>query len=82
MRDLPKIKFMKDEMYGAYQIGKQLKSSFKPKNQVSTSRSLEFLHIDLVGPSQVASLSEKYYTYVIIDDYSRFYWVAFLTQKE
>ena len=37
--------------------------------------------MDLVGPSQVASLSGKHYTYVIVDDYSRFCWVAFLTHK-
>ena len=37
--------------------------------------------MDLVGPSQVASLSGKHYTYVIVDDYSRFTWVAFLTHK-
>ena len=81
VRDLPKIKFFKDKMCDACQMGKQAKSSFKPKNQVSTSRPLELLHMDLVGPSQVSSLSEKHYTYVIVDDYSRFYWLAFLTHK-
>ena len=59
----------------------QVKSSFKPKNQVSTSRPLELLYMDLVGLPQVASLSGKHYTYVIVDDYFRFCWVAFLTHK-
>ena len=49
VRDLPKIKFSKDKMCDACQMGKQAKSSFKPKNQVSTSRPLELLHMDLVG---------------------------------
>ena len=81
VRDLPKIKYSKDKICEACQKGKQVKSSFKLKNQVSTSRPLELLHMDLVGPSQVASLSGKHYTYVIVDDYSRFTWVAFLTHK-
>ena len=37
--------------------------------------------MDLVGHSQVASLSGKHYTYVIVDEYSRFCWAAFLTHK-
>ena len=81
VRNLPKIKFSKDKVCGTCQKGKQAKTSFKPKNHVSTTRPLELLHMDLVGPSQVASLSGKHYTYVIVDDYSRFCWVAFLTHK-
>ena len=52
-----------------------------PKQMWSPFRPLELLHMDLVGPSQIASLSGKHYTYVIVDDYSRFCWVAFLTHK-
>ena len=51
VRDLPKIKYSKDKICEACQKGKQVKSSFKPKNQVSTSRPLELVHMDLVGPS-------------------------------
>ena len=81
IRDFPKIKFSKDKICGTCQKGKQAKSSFKPKNQVSTTRPLELLHMDLVGLSQLASLNGKHYTFVIVDDYSRFCWVAFLTHK-
>lgn len=48
--------------------GKQIKSSFKSKTEVSTFRLLELLHMDLFGPISTSSLSGKYYRYVIVDD--------------
>ena len=48
---------------------------------MSTSRPLEFLHIDLFGPTRITSLERKKYGLVIIDDYSRFTWVLFLAHK-
>ena len=48
---------------------------------MSTSRPLELLHLDLFGPTQVASLGGMRYCFVIVDDYSRFTWVYFLTHK-
>ena len=38
--------------------------------------------MDLFGPSRYASLSGKYYAFVIMDDYSRYTWVLFLTNKD
>ena len=55
---------------------KQSKSSFKLKNVVFTSRSLELIHMDLFGPTRVASLGGMHYAYVLIDDYSRYTWVC------
>ena len=57
-----------------------MRSLFKPKNLVSTSRPLELLHIDLFGPMNVISMGGKSYGFVIID-YSRFTWVYFLAHK-
>ena len=37
--------------------------------------------MDLFGPSRTASLGGKYYAYVIVDDFSRYKWVLFLSQK-
>ena len=37
--------------------------------------------MDLFGPISTASLSGKYYGYVIVDDYSRYTWVHFLRSK-
>ncbi|KAK2985795.1 hypothetical protein RJ640_023866 [Escallonia rubra] len=50
VRGLPKIKFEKDKVCDACQMGKQKKVSHKPKKMVSTSRPLQLLHMDLFGP--------------------------------
>ncbi|KAG8633954.1 hypothetical protein MANES_18G143201v8 [Manihot esculenta] len=60
---LPKIKYEKDKICDACQMGKQVKSSFKAINKVISSRPLQLLHMDLFGPTRVA-----------IDDYSRYTW--------
>ena len=62
-------------------MGKQIKNSFKNKNFISTSRPLELLHMDLFGHSTTPSLGGKFYAYVIVDDFSRYTWVLFLSQK-
>ncbi|MCI18889.1 retrovirus-related pol polyprotein from transposon tnt 1-94, partial [Trifolium medium] len=46
-----------------------------------TSRVLELLHMDLMGPMQVESLGGKRYVFVMVDDFSRFTWVDFLREK-
>ena len=79
MLDLPKLKVVKASLCEACQKCKQTRASFKPKKCVSTSRALEFLHMDLFGPSRIMSLRGNYYALVIIDDYSRFTWTLFLT---
>jgi len=80
--DLPKLKFERNKLCGACQMGKQTKSSFKPINVVSTTRPLELLHMDLFGPSRTMSLGGNYYGLVIVDDYSRFTWTFFIATKD
>ena len=65
------MNFDKDKICDACLFGKQVRSSFKSKNLVTTSRPLELLHIDLFGPMNVISMGGKYYGFVIIN-YSRF----------
>ena len=81
MIGLPKLEFTKDKPCDACQKGKQSKSSFKLKNIVYTSRPLKLIHMDLFGPTRVVSLGGKYYTYVLVDDYSRFTWMCFSAHK-
>ena len=78
---LPKIDFKKDRLCDACQYGKQIKSSFKTKEMISTTKPLELIHIDLFGPSRTLSLGGKIYAFVLVDDFSRFTWVLFLTNK-
>jgi len=46
-----------------------------------TSKVLELLHMDLMGPMQVESISGKRYVLVVVDDYSRFTCVNFIGEK-
>ena len=69
---LSKLNFNKYKICYACQFGKQVRSFFKPKNLVSTSRLLELLHINLFGPMDVISMGGKSYGFVIVDDFSRF----------
>ena len=78
---IPSFKFEHNTICEAYQKGKQTKTSFKSKKQVSTSRPLELLHMDLVGPARVKSLGGNLFSLVVVDDYSRFTWVIFLSAK-
>ena len=65
----------------ACQLGKYTRTSFKPKNVVTTTRPLELLHIDLFGPTRSTSLGGKKYGLVIVHDYSRYTWVLFIAHK-
>ena len=62
------MSFEKDKVCEACQMGKQIKTSFKNKNFISTKRLLELLHMDLFGPSKTTSLEGKSYAFVIMDD--------------
>ena len=81
VRGFLKINFQKDQVCEACQVGKQIKNSFKNKNFISTTRSLELLHMDLFGPFRTPRLEGKSYVYIIVDDFSRYAWVLFLSQK-
>jgi hypothetical protein len=37
--------------------------------------------MDLFGPIRTTSLSDKLYAFVIVDDYSHYTWILFLTHK-
>ena len=59
-------------------LRKPIKGSFKPKNQISTSRPLQ---LDLFEPISTSSLGGSKYAFVSVDDYSRYTWTYFLTHK-
>ena len=58
------------------------KPLLKPKNVMSTSRSLQLLHMDLFGPTRTLSVGGKCYGFVVVDDFSRSTWVLFLAHKD
>jgi hypothetical protein len=48
---------------------------------MTTTRSLEMLHMDLFGPVAYISIGGNKYGLVIVDNYSRFTWMFFLQDK-
>lgn len=81
VRGLPNLTYQKSELYTPCVLGKQVRSTFKFTNQVSTDHVLQFLHMDLFEPTKIQSIGRKRYYLVIVDDYSRFTWVYFLASK-
>nr|GEW11052.1 integrase, catalytic region, zinc finger, CCHC-type, peptidase aspartic, catalytic [Tanacetum cinerariifolium] len=75
VRGLLRLKFEKDQLCLACQLGKSKKHSYKPKAEDTIMEVLHTLHIDLCGLMRVQSINGKKYILVIIDDYSRFTWV-------
>ena len=68
---LPKFGKVKKTICGACQMEKQTKASHHKVNVIATSRCLELLHVDLMGPTRTESVAEKRYIMVIVDDFSR-----------
>jgi len=79
---MPNMKFEFKSLCDDCVKGKQVKSSFKSKNCVSTSRILELVHIDLCGPMRIISKGGSRYICVIVDDFSRYVWLLFLSSKD
>ena len=78
---LPKFGKVEKNVCGPCQMGKQTKSTHPKVNVVATSRPLELLHMDLMGPMRIESMGRKRYIMVVVDDFSRYCWVKFLTKK-
>ncbi|WVZ92866.1 hypothetical protein U9M48_038902 [Paspalum notatum var. saurae] len=81
MSRLTNVSFEKNKICSACQAGKQVGVPHPAKNIVTTSRPLELLHMDLFGPVAYISIGGNKYGLVIVDDYSRFTWVFFLSDK-
>ena len=58
-----------------------MKSKHPSITDVQTSRPLELLHIDLMGPARVQSLGGKKYILVVVDDFTRYTWAVLLRDK-
>jgi transposase InsO family protein len=78
---LTNVVFEKDRVCGACQAGKQHGVPHQSKNVVTAKRPLELLHMDIFSPVAYISIGGSKYGLVIIDDFSRFTWVFFLSDK-
>ncbi|KAM5546528.1 hypothetical protein ABKV19_002354, partial [Rosa sericea] len=81
VRGLPNLKGKTDKMCGDCKVGKQTKAPHRVVNSATTTKVLELLHMDLMGPAQSESIGGKSYILVVVDDFSRYTWVNFLKDK-
>ncbi|GKF70089.1 retrovirus-related pol polyprotein from transposon TNT 1-94 [Tanacetum coccineum] len=63
IRGLPRLKFEKDHLCSACQLGKSKKFSHRPKSKNTNMEVLHILHMDLCGPMRVQSIKGKKYIY-------------------
>nr|GEV18513.1 integrase, catalytic region, zinc finger, CCHC-type, peptidase aspartic, catalytic [Tanacetum cinerariifolium] len=73
LRGLPRLKFEKDHLCSACQLGKSKKHTHKPKAENTNLEVLNTLYMDLCGPMRVQTINGKKYILVIVDDYSRIF---------
>ncbi|GJS50230.1 putative ribonuclease H-like domain-containing protein [Tanacetum coccineum] len=82
VRGLTRLKYEKDHLCSACQLGKSKKHNHPSKSENTNLDVLHTLHMDLCGPIRVLSINGKKYILVIVDGYSRFTWVKFLRTKD
>lgn len=81
VKDLPKLSKVDNPRCKGYQMGKQTKVSHKKVTSIGTTRPLELLHMNFVGSNRTKSVGGKKYFMVMVDDFLRYPWVAFLRDK-
>ncbi|GJV72897.1 integrase, catalytic region, zinc finger, CCHC-type containing protein [Tanacetum coccineum] len=73
VRGLPQLKFEKDHLCSACQLGKSRKATHKPKMINTITEVLHTLHMDLCEPLRVQSINgKKYILYVRTDNGTEF----------
>ena len=78
---LPKFGKIEKDVCGLCQLGKQTKLTHPKVNVVATSRPLELLYVDLMGPTRTESMGAKQYIMIVVDDFLRYSWVEFLKRE-
>jgi hypothetical protein len=80
VREMPQITKPTNTLCKHCQQGKQTKTRFKSK-EYSTTRPLEIVHTDLVGPTTTKGLKGERYFMLLVDDYTRMTTIFFLKNK-
>jgi hypothetical protein len=80
VREIPQIMKPTNTLCKHCQQGKKTKTMFKSK-EYSTTRPLEIVHTDLVGPTTTKGLKGEKYFMLLVDDYTRMTAICFLRNK-
>ena len=78
---IPKLVKVDNAIYRTCQLGKQIRAHYHATLTTATTRPLELLHIDLVGPARIESLGGKRCIMVVVYDFTRFTWAILLKSK-
>ena len=78
---IPNLSEVSNIVCGPCQLGKQTKAKHPSTQTSATSKPLELLHLDLMGPTRTESLGGKRYIIVVVDDFTRYTWVILLRSK-
>jgi hypothetical protein len=78
--EIPRITKPTNTLCKHCQQGKQTKTRFKSKEYLTT-KPLEIVHTDLVGPTTTKGLKGESYFMLLVDDYTRMTTVFFLKNK-
>ncbi|OWY92427.1 LOW QUALITY PROTEIN: hypothetical protein PHMEG_00038582, partial [Phytophthora megakarya] len=78
---LPKTQRIIKTLCGGCMKGKQTVSHFPSRSFTATTRPLELVHTDVMGPMKTRSKEGARYVLVFVDDYSRYVVVYFLKKK-
>ncbi|GJZ76946.1 retrovirus-related pol polyprotein from transposon TNT 1-94 [Tanacetum coccineum] len=81
VRGLPRLKFEKDHLCFACQLGKSKKHTHKPKTENTNLEVLNTLHMDLCGPMRVQTINGKKYVLSLLDIILGLTWVKFCDRK-
>ena len=81
IRGIPKLSGEPKPICSECMKGKQTKSSYKKVKGIRTTKPLNLLHMDLMGPMWIESRGGKKYVHVVIDDFSRYSFVSFVREK-
>jgi transposase InsO family protein len=80
VKEMPHITKPTNTLCKHCQQGKQTRTRFKSK-EYSTTKPLEIVHTDLVGPTTTKGLKGERYFMLLVDDYTRMTAVFFLKNK-
>jgi hypothetical protein len=80
VREIPQIRKPTNTLCKHCKLGKQTKTMFKSK-EYSTTRPLEIVHTDLVGPTTTKGLKGEKFFMLLVDYYTRMTVVFFLMTK-
>uniref|UniRef100_A0A0D3BLB0 CCHC-type domain-containing protein n=1 Tax=Brassica oleracea var. oleracea TaxID=109376 RepID=A0A0D3BLB0_BRAOL len=77
VRGVPDLEKQTETVCGACCQGKQVKVQHKQISEIRSTRILELVHMDLMGPITPESIAGKRYIFVLVDDFSSMRWYIY-----